>query len=576
MLTLDNFESEINAQIVQRGRDYFESQAVEFLEETHSGTWMATVEGSEDYEVEVVLSGKKITDQSCDCPYDGGPICKHVVAVLYALREQSANPIKIQEKREKLTFEDLLLKTNVEELRQFVRHHKQQDRDFGEKFMLYFAEKDPRMDVAGKYEGMFRQIVRKNSDRGFMDYRQTHSFSKEIRPLLYAAETALSQKNYRDALVIGKIICTETMQLIQNCDDSAGNIGEILSSGIEVLQGIAEAKTSSPELLEQLLDYLEKTLKDKSWFDYGDYGYELLSVAGAVALKIKPERYLDLLNALAKIHVGEYSNYKQEYFQKSKIQFYEAIGRPDEVEKLIAANMEIVEVRQGEVQKSIQKKDFVRAKQLVKEGIQIAENKKHSGTVSKWEEVLLQIAREEKDLATERHFTKKFALGRGMDIKHYQAWKATYPPSEWESVIEQHIQTVITEEQAKPRLGAWDSLDQVLYNRLASIFIQEEQWERLLQLVSKVPGETNLGNVHPFLSQRYPSEMLDLYLVVLGNLGDKASNRKDYEHIANLMKKLKKEIADSKTAINGLADTLMQKYPRRPAMLEELKKVIGR
>ncbi len=214
MLTLDNFESAITAQIIQRGQDYFENQAVESLEENPSGTWAATVEGTEDYEVEVILSGKNVADYSCDCPYDGGSVCKHVVAVLYALREQVAKPKKKSPKTGKLSFEDLLLKTDLEELRNFIQHHKQENRDFGEKFMLFFAEKDPKMDVRVKYEGIVRQIIRSNSSRGFMAYRQTYSFSKEIRTVQHAAETALSKKNYRDAMSIGKVICKEAMQLI--------------------------------------------------------------------------------------------------------------------------------------------------------------------------------------------------------------------------------------------------------------------------------------------------------------------------------------------------------------------------
>jgi SWIM zinc finger len=576
MLTLDNFETAISPQILLRGKEYFKNQAVESLEENPPGTWTASVEGTEVYDVVIILSGKIITDQSCDCPYDGGVVCKHVVAVLYALHEQAVKPKKPSKKPGKLTFEDLLLKTNLEELRNFIRHHKQENRDFGEKFVLFFAEKDPGMDIGRKYEGMVRQIARSNSSRGFMTYRQTFSFSKEIRSVQHAAETALSQKNYRDAMSIGKVICNEAMQLIQACDDSAGNIGGVLSSGIRIFEGIAEAATAAPELLGQLLDHLEKTLVDKDWFNYGDFGYELLQVAEKTAMRTEPERYPRLLDALTKVHVGPYSDYKQEYFQKEKIRFYEKTGRLEEAAKLISANMEIVEVRRAEVQKNIDQKDFARAKQLIAEGIRIAEDKKHPGTVGQWEEVLLDIARAEKDVTAERYFTKKFAFDRGLNAGQYQAWKATFSPEEWGQVIEAHIKSVIVEEKATPRRGVWDTLEYALYKRLAPIFIQEEQWERLLKVVPKHPSEKILDEIHPYLSKRYPAEMLAFYLKVLEKLGDNASNRREYEHLAALMKKVKKDIEGSHPAIDGLAADLIQKYQRRPAMLEEIRKVVGR
>lgn len=573
MLTLDNFESAVNSTIVERGQDYFSSQAVEFLEENPPGTWTASVVGSEDYEVEVVLSGTKIKTHSCDCPYDGGPVCKHVVAVFYALREELAQPVAKPAKSGKLTFEDVLLKTNLEELRQFVREQKQQDRDFGDKFMLFFADKDPEMDLTGKYEGIIRKIIRSHSNRGYMDYRQTFLFAKEIRATILSGDNAVARKNYREALALGQVLCREMMPVVQACDDSAANIGEVVSFSIQILENIAKARDADPELLDQLLKYIEVALVDKSWFEYGDYGYELLDVAEKTALRIEPDRYLKLLDALTKIHTGRHGDYEQEHFKKRKIRFYEQTGRLDEAEKLIAANMEIVEVRQNEVQKAIAKNEFARAKQLIAEGIQIAEGKRHPGTVSKWEKVLLDIARAEKDVATERYLAKKFAFDRGFSTQYYQAWKSTFPPEAWAAAIETHIQSVIAEENAKPRKFAWEHLDSALYFRLSPVFIQEEQWERLLELATKVCSESVLSTVHPHLCKQYPATLLAMYLPVLEKMGDDASNRKAYEHLAAMMKKIKKDIAGSHAVIDDLVARVMQKYPRRPAMLEELKKI---
>lgn len=575
MLTLDNFEAAISAKIVQRGFDYFKSQAVGDLDEDTPGMWSAVVFGSEDYEVEVELSGRNVADVFCDCPYDGGPHCKHIVAVLYALREQLAVGKKRAVKSSKMTFEDLLLQISLEELRDFIRHQKKDNRDFGEKFMLFFAEKDPAIDVLGKYEGLVRSIIRNNSSKGFMEYRESFAFSKEMRPVLSAADTAIVQKKYSDALAIGRVICREVLQLVQNSDDSAGNVGSVLSSGIQILEQIAEAALVGPELLRQLLDHLEKTLPEKSWFDYGDYGYELLAVAEKTALRTEPESYLNLLDTLAKIHVGKYSDYTQEHFKKAKIQFLERIGRSDEAEKLLTANLDIVEVRQGVVQKALEKRDFAKAKQLIAEGIQIAKGKQHPGTVNRWEEMLLDIARLEKDVATERRLTQKFAFDRGVNTQYYQAWKATFSPSEWAEAIEAYIQSVFSEEKTKPR-GIWGNSEQALFFRLSPIFIQEGQWERLLQLIPKAPSESTLATAHPHLAHRYPQEMLAFYSKMLYDLSEKASSRSEYQRLAGLMKKVKQDIEGSSAAMDVLAADLIQKYPRRPAMAEEMRKVAGR
>ncbi|MCB9050893.1 MAG: SWIM zinc finger family protein [Lewinellaceae bacterium] len=577
MFSLDNFESLVPAKILARGLAYFNERAVERLEETTKGQWEAVVAGSEDYEVEITLAGKQVKAWSCDCPYDGGPVCKHVVAVLYALREAApAKARKGKTKAPKMSFEDILLQLDIEELREFIRYQKAQGREFGEQFMLFFSDKDPGMDVEKKYREMVRQLARRHSDRGFMDYRGTFAFSKAMMPVLQAAGHAIARNNFREAMAIAQAVCLEVMTVQQACDDSAGNIGGIIQDGIQVFRNIANSKAVAPETLGQIYAWLEKQLPDATWFDYGDFGYEMLAVAESLAPHVDPERFLHLLDKLleSRAATGSYREYTREALKKYKIRFLQAIGREEEARQLIAANMDIVEVRLGMVEEAIAQQDFLRAKQLIAGGIEIAESKQHPGTVRKWEEVLLRVAQLEGDLATFRFFAKRFAFDRGMNTEFYQKWKDSFPPEEWPEVIEQHIQSVLAEETAKPRKFEWDSLEHALFGRLAPIYIAEQQWERLLHLIPPDPDEHILSQVHPYLARNYPKEMLPLYRNVLKTMADKAGNRGEYQRVAALMKKIKQDIEGSHAAIDELAASLIQQYPRRPAMREELGRVL--
>ena len=81
----DSFTEEIHALILQRGREYFHSGAVQELMATPEG-WTAVVAGGESYHV--VITGVDMPEEwYCNCPHDQGPVCKHVAAVLYAIRE---------------------------------------------------------------------------------------------------------------------------------------------------------------------------------------------------------------------------------------------------------------------------------------------------------------------------------------------------------------------------------------------------------------------------------------------------------------------------------------------------------
>jgi uncharacterized Zn finger protein len=82
----DTFTKEIHALILQRGRAYFTSDAVRNLTRSPDG-WTAEVVGQETYHV-VITGVEKAAEWYCDCPHDHGPVCKHVAAVLYAIRDR--------------------------------------------------------------------------------------------------------------------------------------------------------------------------------------------------------------------------------------------------------------------------------------------------------------------------------------------------------------------------------------------------------------------------------------------------------------------------------------------------------
>jgi hypothetical protein len=79
---------------------------------------------------------------------------------------------------------------------------------------------------------------------------------------------------------------------------------------------------------------------------------------------------------------------------------------------------------------------------------------------------------------------------------------------------------------------------------------------------------------HDYLAPHYPAELLHIYLPALEIQGDKASDRSQYSQLAGLMKKLIKDIPVSKEQIIAVAQKLKIKYPRRPAMVDELNKLL--
>ena len=68
------------------------SNSVQNLEQDGE-TWAADVYGMNNYLTEVTIKNGQVTEWFCDCPYDHGPICKHVVAVLFAIRDETPDEL---------------------------------------------------------------------------------------------------------------------------------------------------------------------------------------------------------------------------------------------------------------------------------------------------------------------------------------------------------------------------------------------------------------------------------------------------------------------------------------------------
>ena len=97
-----DFDSQIHAIILDRGSEYFDRGAVQNLVRTSDG-WKADILGQDSYRV--ILKGRGVLEEwFCDCPHAHGPVCKHVAAMLFAVRERNA---KIAEALEGMSERDM-------------------------------------------------------------------------------------------------------------------------------------------------------------------------------------------------------------------------------------------------------------------------------------------------------------------------------------------------------------------------------------------------------------------------------------------------------------------------------------
>ena len=132
-MKLNNFEIEVERKIVERGLDYYKSSDVKKLEKVGADEFSAVVFGTSKYSVNVKLNGDAIIEHECDCPYEYGNVCKHKVAVFYAIRKGNFTDTSGK-------LNALLENLHEAALRRFVSNLLKKDQSFRREFLREFDE----------------------------------------------------------------------------------------------------------------------------------------------------------------------------------------------------------------------------------------------------------------------------------------------------------------------------------------------------------------------------------------------------------------------------------------------------
>lgn len=123
-INLNNFEKFFDEAVLLRRKRYSTDGNIMSIEEEDENEFIAEVQGSEIYSVEVTLdTNNDILHTSCDCPYDMDTYCKHQAAVFYALRKLICADEKSEvknKKAEKNRLTDILVSRTKEELIEII------------------------------------------------------------------------------------------------------------------------------------------------------------------------------------------------------------------------------------------------------------------------------------------------------------------------------------------------------------------------------------------------------------------------------------------------------------------------
>lgn len=578
MIALDNFESCVPYRILLRGEEYYEIGAVSELEEDSPGEWTATVEGTENYSVEISMDGKEIKSWYCDCPYDG-EICKHVVATLLAIRDNEKkvnrsafSKMKVEVKEavvidETVNMQQLLSFVNPQELSQFIYEYASMHPEFKTALLNRFMAKE--LSATSKEKDYRAEIQKVFNDSYYNKKSRYHNryddFDCDWETVFNRMDTFLEKADF--FLNVGNIdtaidIALQTLrsigenyedELLYNDDlypsDYCEQAGDLLIKVIEHPKTTQKQKTA-------ILQELGQLAKLSTYRDYDLYDIDELLMQ--INLSIQPaEKALELIDKLLEERKDAYDLYQ---IVLRKVNLLTGLHEEQKAADTIRQYLYLTEIREMEVDKLIASCQYDEAIRLLNEGIEIAEKEEHIGTVDEWLKTKLRIyemTHQTSDVINTCRLL--FVLGRDR-LEYYSKLKTLVPKEEWKSFLD----TMMKETQFSKYFSFGE-------NDEAEIYVREKDYERLFMLLSSVNYNQlkALMKYAHHLKNTHSEPLIAMYTSLLNDYAEQNLGRNHYEFVAQALLCAKK-LNGGQEAVKRLVAEFRIKYKRRPAMMEVL------
>ena len=568
-IPLRHFEEYIDEPILKRGLSYFKKGFVHEPAEIRPGDYEAVVEGSEDYTVKLSIRNGVITEHSCDCPYDMGAVCKHVAAVIFYLEQEklgltqstkkgsskkakasSSKPSKRKTIAQQV--DDLLGKVTHDELILFVRELTTKDSLFRDLLLASFAQYNPNESKALYTKQVNTLIKVARGKYGFLDSSGAEYVSKELSSMLGLANHYIRKGNHKSAFFICTAIMDELISALKYADDMDGNLTDTIYDAYDTLAAIAQE--DPPEEVRELIFKYCLTSFSKRSFSEWDWHLNFLRLA-AYTLSTDSEME-ELFKRIAAIpRSSEY-----EVKKAQEIQYEVLLRRKGEsvAQRYLEQNLDNPSFRAQAIQDALDQKDYEKATALANDGID--QSSGYPGLIIDWYDWLLKIAESQNDTERITLYARDLLL-ESLNPKrdYYQILKEIVPSEEWSSFVETIVQEAM---ERKPYYRT---------DLVTSIFIREEWWSRLLDLVKKEYTLDQLAKYEKLLAQRFPSELADLYAERIIEYVEDRVGRDYYRTACRYIRRMIKLGARDKA--DEVISQLRQTHYRKKALMEELDNV---
>lgn len=228
----------------ERGLAYLEAGRVGPLRAS-AGRVGATVQGSEDYLVELRVKGERLRF-SCSCPVGReGAFCKHCVAVALAwLREHDDSAPTLDDARAHL---DTLPQSELVEL---LIDHAHDNEALARKLLLRAATP---ASAKADFASLHALIEQAFAHREFVPYREVWGYVRGIEDTIDVLKAQLEQGGGGDVVGLAEHALKLAERALDHVDDSGGQMGDAIARIEELhLDACTQARPDPTALAERL------------------------------------------------------------------------------------------------------------------------------------------------------------------------------------------------------------------------------------------------------------------------------------------------------------------------------------
>jgi hypothetical protein len=562
-MPLIEFERLIDESVLKRGRTYYNKNLVTQCEEIANGKYEAVVAGTEDYTVQISLTDGIISECICVCPYDMGPICKHIVAVCFHLRQGGPNPkkhaarsTKSRKPAKRKTMADqvneLLEKITLDELKQFTSEVVLPDRSLREIFLSSFATHDSGGSKAF-YVKRVKAILRSASDRhGFIGWHSSGRVWADVSRMLDSAQKHIEKQDFMSGIYTSTAVMEQIAAALQYADDSNGSLGDCVRSAFDMLCEITSLSLPEKPRLH-LINYCFTTF-DKKVYEGWDWHTGMLDLASRL---LGTEEELLLL--LARTKAAKRSDYEVEEAERITYQALLKIRGEREAQSYLEQHISNPCLRRKAIENDLQKRRYEYARSVALDGVEYDQEKRR-GLVQEWYDWLLKIAQAQNDCENIiDHARKLYIDGFRHEQDYYGLMKQHVAPDRWANFVEELIGDVAAKSWGYPA------------GRIAEIYVREGWYDRLLEMLKTSPSLESLERYEKYLKRDYADELAMLYADAVIKFVRDNTGRQYYKTAAKYLRRIKKLGSPEKAS--EIVETLRSEYPQRRALQEELDSV---